>query len=501
MIQIAIILFREVLEIALIVGVVLATTRGISGRKRWALGGLAAGAALSGLVALFAQKISECAEGMGQEIFNAGILILAALLIIWTVIWMKHHGRQMTERFKSVGLAVQSGEKTLSALAVVVALAVLREGSEIVLFTYGVIASGGQAAELLLGGAIGFGAGALVGVLIYYGLIKISPKHIFSSTSILLSFLAAGMISQAIGFLNAAGLVSFWSEPLWDSSKLVAENGWLGQVLHSLLGYTERPMGVQVLFYGLTIGGMMLFLNLGKSVSSKKVLATALISLSLISGSTNAWSFSQVYSPLVEKGELELEYKASVDFDNNSKKDDKQKHNFGIGYGFTDWWFSEIYGELEKVPQGDTEFEHVKWENRFQLSEPGAWALDTGLYAEYEFAAEDEANDEIEMKILLEKQIDNFVHTANLNLEAEFGDEDEVVPGLSWASRYRWKEYLEPGVEVFLEFDEKGKDFIGPVISGKVFQSLKYNLGYLFGVSDDAPDGQLKWILEWEQRF
>ena len=154
----ALIVFREVLEAALIVGIVSAATRGIPGRGRWIATGLALGLVGSIAVAFGAELLANLAEGMGQELFNATILGIAVVMLAWHNIWMSIHGRELSDNAKKVGGDIRSGAKELSVLAVVVLIAVLREGSETVLFLYGIAISGGadSTASMIAGGLAGF---------------------------------------------------------------------------------------------------------------------------------------------------------------------------------------------------------------------------------------------------------------------------------------------------------------------------------------------------------
>ena len=139
---IAILVFREVLEAALIVTVVAAATRGVARRAVFIGGGIALGVLGALLVAAFASAITRAVSGVGQELFNAAVLLAAVLMIGWHVIWMSTHGREMARQMKELGGAVQAGSSSLAMLLAVVALAVLREGSEIVLFLTGMLAGG-----------------------------------------------------------------------------------------------------------------------------------------------------------------------------------------------------------------------------------------------------------------------------------------------------------------------------------------------------------------------
>jgi len=275
MFSIAVVIFREIFEIALIVGILMAATHGLAKRGKWVLVGVFGGIAGSVLIAFFAERISQAAEGIGQEMLNAIILLIAGTLIGWTVLWMTRHGRELTQHLKQVGHSVVKGEKPIYTLAVVVTLTVLREGAEIVMFTYSAFITGGRPLELILGFLFGGFAGAAVGVILYYGLVKIPTKQIFTVTSWLLMFLVAGMVSQAAGYLTAAGVLPELVPAMWDTSRFLSENSLLGRFLQVLIGYTQRPSGIQVLVYAVTLTGLGIAIKLYGNASSKTVQASA----------------------------------------------------------------------------------------------------------------------------------------------------------------------------------------------------------------------------------
>ena len=142
MFGVALLVFREVLEAALIVTIVAAATRGVTRRGVFIGGGIALGVLGAIVVALFAGVIEEAVNGSGQELFNACVLLAAVGMIAWHVIWMSSHGRELVQQMQAVGHAVKTGSSSVTILLAVVALAVLREGSEIVLFLYGMAAGG-----------------------------------------------------------------------------------------------------------------------------------------------------------------------------------------------------------------------------------------------------------------------------------------------------------------------------------------------------------------------
>ncbi|MBS0528901.1 MAG: FTR1 family protein [Proteobacteria bacterium] len=245
-----IIVFREVFEAGLIIGIVLAVTRTVPGRDRWIGGGLIAGIAGACVVAVFAGGLSHLFAGMGQEVFNAAILGIAVVMLTWHNVWMARHGRELAGDMRAIGQAVADGSKSLLALAVVVAVAVLREGSEVVLFLYGVLASGGDSAwSVAFGGAAGLLLGAIVCALTYLGLLRIPMRALFGTTTVLIALLAAGMAAQAVAFLMQANWLTALNSVAWDSGWLLSDSSLVGRALHTLIGYTDQPTMMQLAVY------------------------------------------------------------------------------------------------------------------------------------------------------------------------------------------------------------------------------------------------------------
>jgi high-affinity iron transporter len=249
-----IIVFREVFEAGLIVGIVLAATCGIARRGVFIAGGVGAGVIGAALVAAFAGALSDALAGRGQEVFNAAILSLAVVMLGWHNLWMASHGREMAREMKAMGHAVAAGDKSLVAMAMVVAIAVLREGAEVVLFLYGIAASSGEGWPLLIvGGVLGIALGAAVSCLLYLGLVAIPVHRLFTVTSWLIALVAAGMAGQAAAILAGIDLIPSWGYQLWDTSWLLPQDSLAGRALHALVGYSDRPMGVQLAAYLATL--------------------------------------------------------------------------------------------------------------------------------------------------------------------------------------------------------------------------------------------------------
>ncbi len=267
-----IIVFREVIEAGLIVGIVMAATTGAPGRGRWIAGGVAAGVAGAALLAVFAEQLANALAGVGQELFNAGVLAIAVVMLASHNIWMARHGRDLAAELRTVGAAVTSGGRSMTALAIVVGVALLREGSEVVLFLYGVAISGAETTgALIAGGVLGLALGVATSALTFAGLVRIPPKYLFGATTTLITLLAAGLASQCVVFLQQAGLVGFLSDTVWDSSGLLSDTSLAGRVLHTLVGYADQPSVLQVLVYVATLAAILIATRLARSAPPPRV--------------------------------------------------------------------------------------------------------------------------------------------------------------------------------------------------------------------------------------
>lgn len=276
-----IIVFREVFEIVLVLSILMAATRGIAGRGWWIASGTGTGVLGAGLVALFAQAIAEAAAGAGQEVFNASVLFCAVVMLGWHNVWMARHGGALALETDAAAARIRQNERPVWALAIIAAVATVREGAEIVLFLNGIAVSQptGQVG-MLTGGIAGLGLGVLVGVALYFGLVRLSGRMLFTVTSWMILFLAAGMASEGAKFLVQGGLIDGLGGPLWDTSFILSDGSAVGRVLHTLIGYSARPTPVQLLFYVVTliaIGGFM-------KLPTKRRMVAGLVSLAVVSG-------------------------------------------------------------------------------------------------------------------------------------------------------------------------------------------------------------------------
>ena len=219
-----------------------------------------------------------------------------------------------------------------------------------------------------------------------------------------------------------------------------------------------------------------------------------------------------VYTPLVEEGEREIDFKYG-----NAKQQDgtrAQTTSLGLGYGVNSFWFTEVYFKRE-IGDGDR-VSIGEWENKFQLTETGKYPVDLGFILEIE-APLNRTNSPYEIKMgpLLQTEFGKLQLNGNLLFERKIGKEqpDEhrfTEMGYQWQVKYRWKREFEYGLQGMGEVgDWRNWDAsnaqnhrIGPAVFGKfdigVKQAIKYNAAVLFGVSDAAPNSTFRMQAEYE---
>lgn len=254
MLPTATIVFREILEVALVLTIIMVATRGLENRNKLILSGLAIGVLGAAIIAFFTDTISDAVDGVGQEIFNAIIMFIAVGFLSWTVLWMKKHGRTLAQDLQKVGNAVSSGKQPKYVIVSIVAIATFREGAEIVLFTYGMMASGSfTITSIATGAVIGAIGGAVVGAMFYFGLLKAAKRHIFTITSWLLMLLTAGLAAKGASYLIAADVLPAIIPQVWNTSAILSGGSIVGETLSVLIGYTPRPSAMELIFYAATL--------------------------------------------------------------------------------------------------------------------------------------------------------------------------------------------------------------------------------------------------------
>jgi high-affinity iron transporter len=252
-----VIMFREMLEMSMVLGVLFVVTRPVPSARRWIYIGGVIGLAGASFVAAFMHEMENSLQGTGELWFNAIVMAVAAAMIGWTVVWMSRHGRELSMRMQSVGQAVSVGELPQTALMMVALAAVLREGSEAVFFMWGAaMAVPHDGLAMTAGGAMGGITAVALGYGMYKGLLRVPVNHILRAAGWLLILLAAGMAGKSAGLLVDIGVLPALADPLWNTSNLLPADGNIGQFLSVMVGYNDVPSGMQVGVFAASLATM-----------------------------------------------------------------------------------------------------------------------------------------------------------------------------------------------------------------------------------------------------
>lgn len=264
-----ILILQETLEAALLVSVLLTISYQQWRKISWLLFGICGGIVLSYLYASFMGEISEWFDYVGQEFVNATLQILTTLLILvctWAL-------------YRSPGLDANGKRSTENCFvsiftycaAAAVALAITREGSEILLYLNGFFQQEEYFRTVMVGSSIGFSIGLSIGILFYYGLSALSAKWRLEAPVILLALFAGNMLSQAALQLTQADWISS-AGVLWDTSGWLPESSIIGQLLYALIGYEATPSSAQIIAYVFGVSFVLVIRAAGKRVTGSKPL-------------------------------------------------------------------------------------------------------------------------------------------------------------------------------------------------------------------------------------
>lgn len=241
--------FREGLEAALIVGILIGYLVKTGRRQQVRVAWLGVGAAVlvSAALAGGLMVIGAELEGPAEQIFEGTTMFLAVAVLTWMIFWMRTQARFLKRTLEhDVQTALNSG--TLGALFALAFLAVFREGVETALF-FGASAFVSDAASALGGALLGLAAAGLVGYGLYSTTVRLDVRLFFNITSVLLLFFAAGLFAYGVHEYQEAGLLPLTIMPLWDTNFLLNEKSYLGEVFKALFGYNGNPSLLEVVSY------------------------------------------------------------------------------------------------------------------------------------------------------------------------------------------------------------------------------------------------------------
>lgn len=254
MIKIAMVVFRECMEISMILGVILAATKTVDKSRYYILGGVLLGILSSFILSFTISEIANSFDGLGEEIFNLCMIFITIFVVGMTAIWIKKSAPKLKSNISHLSERIDRGISHKFMLVFVVATTMFREVTEIILFV-GALASTYEvtAIDYVVGLLLGIFFGLAIGSGFYYGFSRFAAKYLFKLTFIFLVFVSASLASEAAGILTSTGIIEFYNDPLWDSSWLISDFSLLGKTLKTLFGYNSQPNLMQLMFYSGTI--------------------------------------------------------------------------------------------------------------------------------------------------------------------------------------------------------------------------------------------------------
>jgi high-affinity iron transporter len=279
MLQSFVILFREALEAALVVGIVLGylVRTGQNEYRKSVYLGLAAGVGASILGAIGFQLLAGGFSGRAEEIFEGITMLAGAILLTTLIVWVIRKSGQTAELERKV--ASRIGGTRRAGLFLLIFFSVLREGIESVIFLGAARFASGE--NNLIGAGLGLIAAIILGLLLFRGALRINLRSFFTATNVLLILFAAGLVAGGVHELQEAGVIPIVIEHVWDINPrvvgeaypLLHENGPIGSIAKGLFGYNGNPSMIEVvayLVYLIAVSGIWLLSRSSKTNRSSR---------------------------------------------------------------------------------------------------------------------------------------------------------------------------------------------------------------------------------------
>ena len=243
------------------------------------------------------------------------------------------------------------------------------------------------------------------------------------------------------------------------------------------------------------------------AVGASLALASTLMSFPAFAGPAD-----YIYSPTVEYGEREIDFKFGTA--RLPGGDRANATSIGFGWGVTPRWFTEVYAKWHRDPGATNSFDAWEWENKFQLTETGQWPVDIGFLLEIERPKDRTGGYEVRWGPLFQMDVTPAVQ-ANVNpliqKNVRAAAAGPALLGYQWQVKYRSMPQFEFGAQGIGEvgpwshWDPTSAQthIAGPAVFGKVRvggnkQVIKYNAGLLFGMTSGSPRTTLRMQAEYE---
>lgn len=265
MFKIALVVFRECLEISIILGIACAATKSVKNSVIYIVGGIMACIIASSFLAFFITKLTFSFSGFGEELFDVFVILLTVLVVGATAVWVKNTARYIPQKVRDLSVQIEKGLAPRIILTGIVATTIFREVTEIVLYIHVLVSTSELTpADCVIGFTLGITMGTVSAYGVYYGLSKFTMRYLFQISFILFVLIAASLASEAAGILTSIGILDMYNEPLWDSSWFISDFSIIGRILKILVGYSAQPNTMQLIFYMSTILVILGFSKIGE---------------------------------------------------------------------------------------------------------------------------------------------------------------------------------------------------------------------------------------------
>jgi len=255
MLSALLITFREGLEAALIIGIILAYLASTDNRDRFKPVWI--GTILAVIVSLVAGAVIYFSagklEGRSEEIFEGIATLTAAGVLTWMIFWMRKQAINIKKHLHAQIQSALGSGSTLGLLGLAF-FAVVREGIETVLFLFASVRVAESALLSAVGGVLGLGVAIAIGYSIYKGTSKLNLSAFFKVTGVLLILFAAGLLAHGIHELQEAGIIPVVIEHVWDIDHVLPEASVIGRFLTAIFGYNANPSLLEVIAYFIFLG-------------------------------------------------------------------------------------------------------------------------------------------------------------------------------------------------------------------------------------------------------